>query len=56
MLTLGVELRVKMNFMLLNIQWIGGGNAIANQLLYRVATSIRISNLAKELGIFIALP
>jgi hypothetical protein len=55
MLTLEVEVRVKMNYKLLNIGRIGGGNAIDNQLLYSVATSVRISNPVEELGIFIPL-
>jgi hypothetical protein len=55
MLILGVELRVKMNYMSFNIRRIGGGNAIDNQIPYRVATSTSISNPMEELGIFVPL-
>jgi hypothetical protein len=48
MLTLGVELRVKMNYKLLNIKQIGGGNAIDNQLRFGVG----IGSIDVGMGVF----
>ena len=52
MLILSVELREKMNYMILNISRIKGDISLHNQLLYYVTLFIWISNTMEELGAF----